>query len=54
MIVSAADGLPMNLAFAGKGNASQPQALEELVLAGAAALKLHEDYHDENEFHGLR
>lgn len=43
-MIQAADGLPMNLAFAGKGNASQPQALEEMVLAGAAALKLHEDW----------
>ena len=34
----------MNLAFAGKGNASLPAALEEQVLAGACALKLHEDW----------
>ncbi|HEX9858218.1 MAG TPA: urease subunit alpha, partial [Paracoccaceae bacterium] len=33
-----------NLAFAGKGNASLPAALEEQVLAGAAALKMHEDW----------
>mgnify|MGYP000402742859 CR=1 FL=1 len=32
------------LAFAGKGNASRPQALEEQILAGACALKLHEDW----------
>lgn len=43
-MIQAADALPMNLAFAGKGNASQPAALEEMVLAGAAALKLHEDW----------
>ncbi len=43
-MIEAADGLPMNLAFAGKGNASRPQALIEQVMAGAAALKLHEDW----------
>jgi urease subunit alpha len=43
-MLQAADGLPMNLAFAGKGNASLPAALEEQVLGGAAALKLHEDW----------
>jgi urease subunit alpha len=40
----AAEGLPINLAFAGKGNASRPEALVEMVEAGAAALKLHEDW----------
>ena len=40
----AAEGLPINIAFAGKGNASDPAALEEQVKAGAAALKLHEDW----------
>ena len=43
-MLQAADGLPVNLAFAGKGNASRPGALEEQVRAGAAALKLHEDW----------
>src|SRR5271163_34051 len=43
-IIQAAEGLPVNLGFAGKGNASQPQALEEMVRAGAACLKLHEDW----------
>ncbi|WP_170525900.1 urease subunit alpha [Ruegeria arenilitoris] len=43
-MVQAADAFPMNLAFAGKGNASQPAALREQVLAGACALKLHEDW----------
>jgi len=43
-MIQAADAFPMNLAFAGKGNASQPAALEEMVLGGAAALKLHEDW----------
>ncbi|MBL6779411.1 MAG: urease subunit alpha, partial [Rhodobacteraceae bacterium] len=43
-MLQAADGLPMNLAFAGKGNASLPAALTEQVLAGACSLKLHEDW----------
>src|SRR5210317_1986236 len=43
-MLQAADGLPMNLAFAGKGNASLPDALREQVLGGACALKLHEDW----------
>ena len=43
-MIQAADGLPMNLAFAGKGNASLPRALVEQVAAGAACLKLHEDW----------
>ena len=40
----AADSFPMNLAFAGKGNAALPEALEEQIKAGACALKLHEDW----------
>ena len=43
-MIEAADAFPMNLAFAGKGNASLPAALEEMVLGGASALKLHEDW----------
>ena len=43
-MLQAAEGLPVNLAFAGKGNASQPAALEEMIRAGAACLKLHEDW----------
>jgi len=43
-MLQAADSFPMNLAFAGKGNASLPAALEEQVLGGACALKLHEDW----------
>jgi urease subunit alpha len=43
-MLQAADAFPMNLAFAGKGNASLPAALEEQILAGACALKLHEDW----------
>ncbi|MDR4307914.1 urease subunit alpha [Chelatococcus sambhunathii] len=43
-MIEAADAFPMNLGFAGKGNASLPSALEEMVLGGACALKLHEDW----------
>jgi urease subunit alpha len=43
-MLQAAEGLPMNLGFFGKGNASLPQALEEQVRAGAIGLKLHEDW----------
>lgn len=43
-MIQSADALPMNLAFAGKGNASLPGALHEMVLGGACALKLHEDW----------
>src|SRR6195256_6094282 len=43
-MIQAADGFPVNLGFAGKGNASRPAALEEMVKAGACALKLHEDW----------
>ena len=38
------DGIPMNIGLSGKGNASQPDALVEMVNAGACALKLHEDW----------
>src|SRR6056297_3399661 len=38
------EAFPMNLALAGKGNASLPAALHEQVTAGVAALKLHEDW----------
>ena len=43
-MLRSADAFPMNLGFAGKGNASLPAALEEQVQAGACALKLHEDW----------
>ncbi|WP_283643519.1 urease subunit alpha [Marinovum algicola] len=43
-MLQAADAFPMNLAFAGKGNASLPEALVEQVKGGACALKLHEDW----------
>ena len=43
-MLQAAEGLPVNLAFSGKGNASRPAALEEMIRAGASSLKLHEDW----------
>ena len=43
-MLQAAEGLPMNLGFFAKGNASLPIALEEQVRAGACGLKLHEDW----------
>ncbi|NNE84185.1 MAG: urease subunit alpha [Alphaproteobacteria bacterium] len=43
-MLQAAEGLPVNLGFFGKGNATQPQALIEQVAAGACGLKLHEDW----------
>jgi len=42
-MMHAADALPINLAFAGKGNASLPAALEEQIRAGGCCLKLDED-----------
>jgi urease subunit alpha len=43
-MLEAAEGLPMNLAFAGKGNSATPAGLVEQIRGGAAALKLHEDW----------
>ncbi|MCY4054286.1 MAG: urease subunit alpha, partial [Cyanobacteria bacterium MAG CAR3_bin_5] len=43
-MLQAAEGLPVNLGFFGKGNASAPEALAEQVRAGACGLKLHEDW----------
>jgi urease subunit alpha len=43
-MIQAADAFPVNLGFAGKGNASLPAALEEMIRGGACALKLHEDW----------
>ncbi len=43
-MIQAADAFPVNLGFSGKGNASLPAALEEQILGGACALKLHEDW----------
>ncbi|MBX3609150.1 MAG: urease subunit alpha [Hydrogenophaga sp.] len=43
-MLQAADGLPMNIGFLGKGNASRPDALREQIDAGVIGLKLHEDW----------
>jgi len=43
-MLEAAEGLPMNLGFFGKGNASAAGPLVEMVKAGAIGLKLHEDW----------
>jgi urease subunit alpha len=43
-MLQAAEAFPMNIGLFGKGNASQPRALEEMVLGGACGLKLHEDW----------
>ena len=43
-MLQAADGLPMNLGFLGKGNASLPAPLSEQINAGVIGLKLHEDW----------
>ncbi|MDP1650513.1 MAG: urease subunit alpha, partial [Rubrivivax sp.] len=41
-MLQAAEALPMNLGFFGKGNASRPEPLSQQVAAGAIGLKLHE------------
>src|SRR3982075_648516 len=43
-MLQAADALPMNFGFLGKGNASRPEALVEQIRAGCVGLKLHEDW----------
>ena len=43
-MLQSSDAFPMNLGFAGKGNSSLPNALKEQIMAGACALKLHEDW----------
>ncbi|RUU98388.1 urease subunit alpha [Mesorhizobium sp. M1A.F.Ca.IN.020.03.2.1] len=43
-MIQSFDAFPMNIGLSGKGNASKPAALEEMVLAGACSLKLHEDW----------
>lgn len=44
MMIQATDGLPLNFAFTGKGNASDPTGLHDQVKAGVCGLKLHEDW----------
>jgi urease subunit alpha len=43
-MLQASEGLPMNLGWLGKGNASLPGSLNEQLEAGAMGLKLHEDW----------
>ncbi len=43
-MLEAAEGLPLNFGFLGKGNATRPEALVEQITAGAIGLKLHEDW----------
>src|SRR5437899_3015642 len=43
-MLQAAEGLPINVGFTGKGNGSLPLPLEEQIRAGALGLKLHEDW----------
>jgi len=43
-MLQAAEGLPINLGFMGKGNAAKPESLREQIVAGACGLKLHEDW----------
>lgn len=43
-MLQAADGIPMNIGFFGKGNATLPGSLIEQIKAGACGLKLHEDW----------
>ena len=43
-MLEAAEGLPVNLGFLGKGNGSRPEPLREQIEAGAIGLKLHEDW----------
>lgn len=43
-MLQACDGLPINVGITGKGNDSDTKGLREQVIAGAAGLKLHEDW----------
>nr|QJD20736.1 urease subunit alpha [uncultured rumen bacterium] len=43
-MLEAAESMPVNVGYMGKGNASLPLALEEQVRSGAMGLKLHEDW----------
>lgn len=43
-MLEASEGIPINLGFLGKGNASRPEGLNEQIEAGAIGLKLHEDW----------
>jgi urease subunit alpha len=43
-MIQSFDAFPMNIGLAGKGNASLPAPLVEMVKGGACSLKLHEDW----------
>lgn len=44
MMLRATDGYPLNFGFSGKGNTSEPSVLKDVLTAGAAGFKLHEDW----------
>ena len=44
MMMQATDGLPLNFGFSGKGNTSDTSSLIDVLEAGAAGFKLHEDW----------
>src|SRR6201998_3578243 len=43
-MIQSFDAFPVNLGISGKGNASRPASLVEMIKAGACGLKLHEDW----------
>jgi urease subunit alpha len=43
-MIQAADAFPMNLGLRARATPRCPLALEEMILGGACALKLHEDW----------
>lgn len=43
-MLQACDGLPVNIGITGKGSDNDRKGLEDQVCAGAAGLKLHEDW----------
>src|SRR6202030_3373076 len=43
-MIQSFDAFPVNLGISGKGTASRPASLVEMIKAGACALKLHEDW----------
>lgn len=44
MMMRACDNLPINIGFLGKGNSTGVESLVEQIKAGAAGLKIHEDW----------
>jgi urease len=44
MMLQSTDAFPLNFGFSGKGNTSEPGGLMDITEAGAAGLKLHEDW----------